>query len=165
MRATINRLLLVGAAALVAGGCNSLDVGDLNNPGLDQLDNPSATLVNSLATGLVIGARIGVATPVGLVMVTGAFGRESFNLNVSSDPRNVAELIQGPLNPGSFGGALWAALYGNIRNANLLLEAIEKVPAPPAGLSDAQKAGLRGFARTMLAQQLQLVILSRDANG
>lgn len=159
------RQLLLAATVVTFASCDSLDVGDLNNPGLDEVNRPSATLVNSLASGLVIGARVNVATPVGLVTVAGVFGREGFNINVSSDPRNVSELVVGPLNPGSFGGALWAAPYANIRNANLLLAAIEKLPPAPAGPTDAQKAGLRGFGKTMLAHQLQLVILSRDANG
>jgi hypothetical protein len=61
-------------------------------------------------------------------------------------------MLGGPLDGGSpaFGGNLWGQRYANIRTANTVLAAVEKV----VGLSDAQKEGIRGFAKTLQALDL-----------
>ena len=91
----------IAAAALgviTLAACNSLDVGDLNNPGLEGLQqSPTPAAVNVAATGLLVGLRVGIAEPNGWITILGALGREGFNLNTVSDPRYVQELIQGPL--------------------------------------------------------------------
>jgi hypothetical protein len=148
--------------ALALAGCHSLDVADLNNPGLEGLEQtPTAVGVNTAATGLLVGLRVAVAEPNGWVALLGAMGREGFNLNSTSDPRYVKEMLVGPLNPGDFGSAFWAACYANIRNSVILLHAVDGV----AGLSPAEKEGLRGFAKTIQAMELLQVVLTRDANG
>ena len=111
----MNRALRLAASALsvwALGACHSLDVTDLNNPGLESLEsNPTPVGLNTAATGLLVGLRIGIAEPNGWIAILGALGREGFNLNTNSDPRYVAELILGPLNPGSgaFGANFWAS--------------------------------------------------------
>ena len=51
-------------ALLVAGGCNDLDVGDLNNPGLENLqESPTRIGVLTLATGMQIGSRYSTGQP------------------------------------------------------------------------------------------------------
>src|SRR5512134_1822035 len=110
----------LGAAALgllLLGGCDEIDVGDLNNPGLDELEeSPTRVGVNTAATGLLIGLRTGIAEPNGWIPLLGAMGREGFNLNTISDPRYVQEMFLGPLDPGSgaFGANFWTARYANI---------------------------------------------------
>ncbi len=149
---------------LALGGCNSLDVTDLNNPGLEELEtNPTPASVNTAATGLLIGLRAGIAEPNGWIPLLGAMGREGFNLNTNSDPRYVDEMILGPLDPGSgaFGANFWPQRYANIRNTVILLNAVDLV----LGLSDAQKEGIRGFAKTIQALELLRVIVTRDENG
>ncbi len=151
---------LLGALALA--GCHSLDVADLNNPGLEELEKtPTAVGVNTAATGLLVGLRVAVAEPNGWITLLGAMGREGFNLNTNSDPRYVKEMLVGPLDPGDFGSAFWAAAYANIRNSVILLHAVDGV----AGLSPSEKEGLRGFAKTIQALELLNVVLTRDANG
>ena len=159
-----SRLAAAALGVITLAGCNSLDVGDLNNPGLEGLqESPTPAALNVAATGLLVGLRVGVAEPNGWITILGALGREGFNLNTISDPRYVQELIQGPLDPGSgaFGANFWAARYANIRNAVIVLNATDKV----VGLTDAQKEGLRGFAKTIEALELLRVIVTRDANG
>jgi hypothetical protein len=161
----MTRLLRSAAVlgTLVIGGCD-IDVTDLNNPGLDELtQNPTRVGVNTAATGLLIGLRTNVAEPNGWIPLLGAMGREGFNLNTTSDPRYMQEMIVGPLDPGSgaFGANFWPQRYANIRNANILLGAVENV----AGLSDAEKEGLRGFAKTIQAIEYLRIIVTRDANG
>ena len=153
---------LLGVLALA--GCHSLDIVDLNNPGLEELEShPTPVGLNTAATGLLVGLRIGIAEPNGLIPLLGAMGREGFNLNTNSDPRYVAEMIIGPLDPGSgaFGANIWPARYANIRNTVIVLHATDLV----VGLSDAQKEALRGFAKTIQALELLRVIVTRDANG
>ena len=86
---------------LLASGCNTLDVPDLNNPGQDELENhPTRAGVLAVATGLLFGTRVGMATQNGYIMELGILGRESYNLD-PADPRFVTELLVGPLDRGS----------------------------------------------------------------
>ena len=150
--------ILVALGLVAAVGCNSLDVTDPNNPGLESLrDSPTRSSVTTATTGILVGARAGIA---GLNTQLGIFGRENYLLS-SDDPRVVSELLVGPLQPGSFGGGHFAARYANVRLENIVLGAVDKVTA----LSAAEKAGIKGFARTMQALDLLLVIETRDTFG
>ena len=158
MRTTTNLLLSIG---LTLTACD-IDVPDLNNPGLDDLENnPTPSKVAAAATGLLIQDRAGIGAENGYVMQLGILGREAFNFD-SADPRYVGEMLQGPLNSGSpFGGAFWPSSYSNVRNANILLHALDKVE----GLSDEQLSGIRGFTHTIMALDLLIVINAHDTNG
>ncbi|MCP3057194.1 RagB/SusD family nutrient uptake outer membrane protein [Myxococcus sp. K38C18041901] len=157
------KTLLALCAAVGLGGCGSLDIGDLNNPSLDAFrDNPTVSGINSASTGLLLGHRAGVSAPNGYVAQLGVIGREAYVFD-PADPRAIDEMLGPILDPGAaaFGGNYWTGPYANIRNANTLLAALEKV----AGLSDAQKEGVRGFAKTMQALDFLVVINTRDTNG
>jgi len=156
------RMRAVLALALLAGCDTDLTVPDYNNPSIEDLqNNPTPALVRTAATGLLVGARSNLAGPNAYVSLLGILGRESYNFD-GSEPRFVTEMLAGPMSPsGAFGGNLWAARYRNIQNANLLLEAVEKV----TGLSAPEKEAVRGFAKTMQALDLLLVINTRDSNG
>src|SRR6266508_1721481 len=128
---------------VAAGGCKDLDVPNLNSPALDDLlNNPTRSKIALAATGLLIGTRAGIAAQNGYVSLLGILGRESYNFD-PADPRFVTEMMVGPLDGGSpaFGGNLFAAPYRNIRNANLVLGALDKV----VGLSAAQTSAVQGF--------------------
>lgn len=149
---------------MTLAGCKTLDVLDLNNPGLEGLQsNPTAVGVNTAAVGLLVGLRTGIAEPNGYIVLLGIMGREGYNLNTSSDPRYVSEMVTGPLSPGSpaFGGNIWPQRYANIRNSVILLNSVGNTP----GLTDAQKEGIRGLAKTVQALELLRLIVTRDANG
>jgi len=151
----------VGLAMLAA--CSDLDVGNLNSPDLsDFQNNPTRSQVLSVASGLLIGTRSGIAPQNGYVSLLGILGRESYNFD-PADPRFVTEMLLGPLDGGSpaFGGNLWAAPYRNIRNANLELAALNKVPL----VSDAEKEAIRGYTQTIQAFDYFKVIGTRDSNG
>jgi hypothetical protein len=152
--------LLLGSFALA--GCGDLVVPDYNNPSLEDLqNNPTATAVRTAATGLLIGARNNLSEPNGYVSLLGILGRESYNLD-GSEPRFVTEMLINPLSPsGAFGGNLWALRYRNIRNAHLVLNAVDKV----SGFSNAEKEAVRGFAKTIMALDYLYVINTRDTNG
>ena len=151
------------ASALLAGACDAFDATDLNNPGLEQFqNNPTPVGINTAATGLLIGLRGSWAAQNGFIPLLAILGREGYNLD-PADPRFVSEMLGGPLDGGSpaFGGNLWGQRYANIRSENTVLAAVDKV----AGMSDQEKNGLRGFAKTLQALDLLWVINTRDVNG
>jgi len=68
-------------------------------------------------------------------------------------------MLVGPLDGASpaFGGNLFAAPYRNIRNANILLGAVDKVGWP----LHIQKSAVQGFAKTIQALDYLNVINTR----
>ncbi len=154
-------------AALVTGSglaaCGSLDVPDLNDPGLDEFqNNPTPSSIAAAATGMLVEARTDIGATNGYVSHLGILGRESYNFD-GSDPRFITEMLEGSLNPGNrvYGGNFWENPYKNIRNGNILLKAIDAV----VGLEDAQKEAARGFTKTIMATQYLEVINTHDTNG
>ena len=121
-------LAVMVALGISASACGDLTVPDYNNPSIEELlNNPTPAAVRAAATGLLIGARSGITERTGYVAMLGIVGRESYTLD-ASDPRYVSELLQGPLtNSGAFGAGMWNARYANIRNANILLQALDRV--------------------------------------
>src|SRR5213596_1564978 len=155
--------MAVAFGMVVAAGCQSLDVPNLNSPALDDLlNNPTRSKIATAATGLLLGTRTGIAPQNGYVSLLGIVGRESYNFD-PADPRFVTEMLLGPLDGGSpaFGGNLWANPYRNIRSANLELAALEKVPL----VNDAEKESMRGFTQTIQALDYLKIISTRDSNG
>lgn len=155
-------LASVLGAALLAG-CSDLTVPDYNNPSIEDLvNNPTPAAVRAAATGLLIGARSNISAPNSYVSLLGIVGRESYNFD-PSDPRFITEMVIGPLNAGSpaFGANLWGLRYRNIRNAHLVLNAVDRVDA----FGTADKEAIRGFAKTIQALDYLLVINTRDVNG
>ena len=152
-------LIILSAASLVA--CN-LSVGDLNNPGLDDLENhPTVAAVSSASTGLLVGSRRNVASENGYIAQLGIDGREAYCFD-AADPRFTNELIVGALNHGSpFGGNFWQLPYTNIQLGNIVTHALDKL----TDMSDADKAAIRGFTKTMQALDLLEVINTHDTNG
>lgn len=151
----------VFAGMLVLTGCD-ITVPDLNNPSLEDLlgDRPNPDAVATATTGLLVGSRDNHGSYVSLL---GIVGRESFNLD-PADPRYISSVLAGDLNPGdaAFGGNLWSLRYRNIQNANIVLGAVDRVAG---GFSDADKQGVRGFAKTLQALDYLWVINTRHENG
>jgi len=161
-----NRFLTTAAlgAILLTTGCSEdFMIPDLNNPGLEQLEgSPTRSAVVDATQGLLIGGRGGISTQSGYVNHLGTLGREALTFD-NSDPRYFDEMLAGALNAGNgaFGGSGWAPRYANIRNANIVLNSLDGV----SGFSDAELEGIRGFAKTIQALDLLLVINMRGANG
>jgi len=150
---------ILGSLAIPA--CD-LDVQDLNNPSLDDLENnPTAISIGAACTGLLAGNRRNHAAENGYVVLLGVLGREANNFD-GADPRYVDELLAGTLDQGSpYGGNFWALPYANIRLANVVLHALDKV----GDLTDQNKIAIRGFAETIIALDLLEVITTHDTNG
>lgn len=157
------RLVALIGALSVAGGCGDLTVPDFNNPSLEDLQsNPTPTKIAAAAQGLLVGTRVQQGTQNGYVSLLGIVGRESYNFD-PADPRFITEMLIGPLDGGSpaFGGNLFNFPFRNIRNANILLGAIDVV----VGMSAEQKEAVRGFAKTIQALDYLHVINTRDDLG
>jgi hypothetical protein len=151
------------AMLFVASACKDLVVPDFNNTSLDDLvSNPTPTKIAQASQGLMLGTRVGMGAQNGYVSLLGILGRESYNFD-AADPRFITEMVIGPLDGGSpaFGANLFAAPYRNIRNANLVLGAVEVV----IGMSPEQKSAVRGFAKTIQALDYLNVINTRDDLG
>jgi starch-binding outer membrane protein, SusD/RagB family len=154
--------VVAGASPILAAGCD-LDVPDLNDPGLGDLaQNPTPAKIAAAVAGLVIMGRDDIAETNGYISHLGILGRESYNFD-TADPRFITQLLEGTLAPGddAFGGNFWAFPYRNIRNGNVLLTAVDVV----VGLTDAEKQGVRGFAKTIAALDYLKVINTHDTNG
>ena len=153
------------AGLLLASGCNTLDVPDLNNPGQDELENnPTRAGVLAVSTGMLFGSRLGIADQNGYVMELGILGRESYNLD-PADPRFVTELLVGPLDGGSnaFGGDLFAQPYADIRAGNIVLRALAKLPA--SAMTTEEVEATTGFVQTIQALDFLKLISTRDDLG
>ena len=157
------RVVALTGALFIAAGCSDLNVPDFNNPSLEDLQsNPTPTKIATAAQGLLVGTRVQQGTQNGYVSLLGIVGRESYNFD-PADPRFITEMLIGPLDGGSpaFGGNLFNFPFRNIRNANVLLGAVDVV----AGLSAAEKEAVRGFAKTIQALDYIAVINTRDDLG
>lgn len=157
------RPAVAATIALLASACGDITVPDFNNPSLEELvGNPTPTTIKQAAQGMLIGARSYMGSQNGYVSLLGILGRESYNFD-PADTRFITEMLVGPLDGGSpaFGGNLWSLRYRNIRLGNTILTALGKV----AGLSAAEKEGVRGFVKTIQAHDLLMVINTRDDLG
>ncbi|HEU0036839.1 MAG TPA: RagB/SusD family nutrient uptake outer membrane protein [Kofleriaceae bacterium] len=154
-------LLIVATLGTTIASCD-LDVPDLNNPGIGDLeDNPTPSAVSAACTGLLIGNRRNQAAANGFVAQLSILARDAYNFD-QADPRFIGELLQGTLQAGSpFGGNFWTGPYANIRLANTILKATDKV----AEFSDQEKAAIRGFTNTIKALDLLEVAVTRDDIG
>jgi hypothetical protein len=145
-------LLLLSALAIVS--CTFDDEVDPNRPSLQGvLSEASINQLNNLVVGTQSAMRLGLE-----IQTTGAgtMARELYLFD--ADPRNTADLLGANgtnLDNNSFyTTSPWRSRYVAIKNANILLDAIDNTSAA----SDAQKAGYRGFAKTVIAHELiQLV--------
>lgn len=162
--------LLVTIALAWGTACQDLtspnfNAGDVN----DLLNDPDRSDVAAAAQGLLIGSRSYVANiPTedpfqGYVDILGTLGRNSYNL-FAAELRHVTELLAGSLNPGSeaFGGNIWRRPYENVKIAEIILGAVDKVPADQ--LTAGEREAVRGFAKTFKALDLLHVLNTRDVN-
>jgi hypothetical protein len=159
MRLSGLRTAVVVVAAVAASGCQEVTVPNYNNPNLEQLtNNPTASTLNTAIVGIVISLRDRVGTEASAM---GILGKESYNLD-QAEPRNVLGYLQGPIEPGGFVQDLsWTAGYRNLRQAAVVLAAVDKVPS----FTDAQKEGIRGFLKTIMAMELLTQVRIRDVAG
>ena len=152
-------LAAIAFSAFSLAACRDLTVQDQNSGSLLDLQNhPTPVSLETATQGLMYGTRFDM--PLQVILV-GAQGREGYSLD-PSDPgwRNVLVIFD---NTSFYAGSFfnWRDIYRNVRTELVVLKAADAV----TGLSDAQKAGIKGFTRTFEALDLLNVIVTRDVNG
>ncbi|MFO7825114.1 MAG: RagB/SusD family nutrient uptake outer membrane protein [Cyclobacterium sp.] len=153
----------IGYTALVTlfmASCNPLQldqIDDPNNPSVGSVsENASRSQIQFLVTGLESRHR-GYVTNVSQAWNT--FGREVWYLN-GSDPRFQTDWLgQGGREPdriyfgfGTTGSGSWASPYQAIRQADVLVSAVENTTT----LTSAEQAALSGFARMIQGYQFMI---------
>jgi hypothetical protein len=148
MRQTHVLLLL---ATLGAGAC-SFDLS--TNPNAPDAigENPSRAEVSATANGMLLALRSDWAD---FALDVGILGREAYRFDVA-DPRFSAELLQGPLDPGTtaFGGDHWAEEFNSIRGGNNLLAVLPTASA----LTAEEQSAASGFVKTIQALDFLLIL-------
>ncbi|UOE47477.1 RagB/SusD family nutrient uptake outer membrane protein [Mucilaginibacter sp. SMC90] len=147
---------LYGTLALAFGllftACKK-DYGNLNNATVEDLTrNATQSELNNLVSGTESGMRTSLNFYLDDVSV---IGREIYRLSVS-EPRYVLDLLganDATLSGSNFYITIpWAAKYRVVKNCNILAEAANN----STHISNEQKKGYIGFARTIKAYQLLL---------
>ena len=139
------------ASLMAAVACEPVDAPDQNAQALSDLTgSPSVSAVATATQGLIRGLRGTLTT-----QLYSRLGREGYNLD-PGNPQNfpayyttLADL------------APWAGPYATIKLANLVVAPLDRV----TGLTAAQRESIRGFAKTIKAIQLLIVIRGTDAGG
>ncbi len=155
MRQLIIRTGVALAALATLGACKSLDVPNYTNASIELLqNNPTPTVINTVAVGLLRAVRGDQQ-----IETLEIYGRDAYNLD-PSEVRNVTIPLIGPLDPAQ--GPVSMGPYSTIRTGLALIKALDQVGA---ALTDAQKAGLRGFAKTWMAWTLHQFVRQTDTFG
>ncbi len=138
------------------------DYGNLNNPTVeDFLNNATKSQLNNLVSGTESALRNSLGFYLDDVSIV---GREIYRYS-TSDPRYYTDLLGA--NDAELQGTgfyiinVWASRYRVVKNCNLLIDAANKSTL----LTDAEKKGYTGFAKTIKAYQLLLTLNLTNANG
>ncbi|MES2850776.1 MAG: RagB/SusD family nutrient uptake outer membrane protein [Bacteroidota bacterium] len=162
MKKCINiNLLLFMFLAFSFSSCKK-DYGNLNNPTVeDFLNNATKSQLNNLVSGTESALRNSLGFYLDDVSIV---GREIYRYS-TSDPRYYTDLLGA--NDAELQGTgfyiinVWASRYRVVKNCNLLIDAANKSTL----LTDAEKKGYTGFAKTIKAYQLLLTLNLTNANG
>ena len=154
MRASVVATFMI--AAFLANGCSDPMVPDYNNPQLPSVI-PSPDQLQNQITGLVAGDREQAAF---FVLVLETMGRDAYRID-GADPRYVQQPL-GLFSPGAFlVDFTWNSSYRTVAGAQLLAVGVENSSV----FSASEKAGAKGFARTIQALEYIKVIETRDSLG
>ncbi|PWT77753.1 MAG: RagB/SusD family nutrient uptake outer membrane protein [Bacteroidetes bacterium] len=160
-RITYIHAVLISALTVCFYSCKK-DYGNLNGPTIEQFSgNASESQLDNLLSGTLSGMRNNLAYYLDDV---GSIGREGYRFS-GSEPRYVTDLLGAGTttltNSNFYITDPWAARYRVVKNCNLLIEAATNSTL----ISDAEKNGYVGFARTIKAYQLLLNLNLTYSNG
>ncbi len=159
---TIARLAAVGALVTFLTACESIfgsyDIFDQDNPSLEALEqNPSPSIISSTAQGLLDAWRDQVGGGEGSwLQDLSCFGREGYYL---APARTILDEFDDAMVPS--GGLGWSNTYANIRTINSLIHAVDSVGL----MTEQEKEGVRGWAKTIEAAELHRQIRIQDDFG
>ncbi|MBC6490831.1 RagB/SusD family nutrient uptake outer membrane protein [Flavihumibacter stibioxidans] len=154
--------IISGLAVMVLSPSCKKEIGNLNNPTIeDFLENATKPELNNLVTGIESGMRNNLAMYLDVV---GLIGREMYRFT-AADPRYLSDLLGAKTatldNNTFYLTNPWASRYRVVKNCNILIEA-----ATNSGLlTDDEKKGYTGFAKTIKAYQLLLNLNLTHSNG
>ena len=158
------RFLALALAAVTLGACDDSFVPDFNNPNeLDYTVFTSRDGLQSAATGLADGDRQLLDFQV---LIQETIGRDVYRID-GSEPRYITSPLgsQNVSRTNFIGAAIWTGPYANIRTARLLIAGSDSSSFALNPLTDAEKAGVRGYAKTLIALQYIRLIEVRDTVG
>jgi len=162
MKRIINiKILLVIVFAFSFSSCKK-DYGNLNGPTVEEfLDNASKDQLNNLVSATESAMRINLGLYLDNV---GVIGREMYRFS-TGDPRYTTDLLgAADANLESTGFYIvntWASRYRVVKNCNLLIDAASR----STFITDSEKKGYAGFAKTIKAYQLLLLLNLTQDNG
>jgi hypothetical protein len=149
---------IIGAAALIGmltASCKNLEVSDLNAPSLSDLETGATRSgIAAAVQGLIAETRTNAG---GLVSTYGSFGREGYNLD-PSNPQNAANVyvsLDQDINVG------WVTAYRTLKQGNTVMTSVDGV----AGVTAAEREGVKGFVKTLEAMALLQLIMGNDVSG
>lgn len=162
MKLSIAIYTAISGLLLLAAACQKGEIPNLNTPQTDVIViNPTKGELNNLVTGTEAGMRFTLNTYYDAIAV---IGREIYRFS-GSEPRFTSELLGGgssTLDNNTFYLTNpWASRYRVVRQTNILLEGA----ANSTAVTDAERKGYLGFAKTIQAYQLLLNLNMTDANG
>ncbi|MCC6244605.1 MAG: RagB/SusD family nutrient uptake outer membrane protein [Gemmatimonadaceae bacterium] len=152
--------LTLGALSLAACSADTLNLTNPNTPSVAGASaDPQA--LQLLATGLLRQNRNSIG---GYISDVGRFGRESYIYTPQEGRNTSAYLIglsgQNKLDPAGFAVGSWGGPYGNLRDVFNFKNSVAN-----STLSAEQKRAALGFAKTIEAMELLMVIATRDTIG
>ena len=149
--------LVVTFIVLPLLSCGELD---FKNPNAPTIENAEGIPAQNFITGAEAGMRDDLAIYLRDVSV---IGREAFYFE-PADPRYTGELLNNRLDPGGFLVTRpWNARYNVVKNCNILLEVM--IPQLVGDELADERAGIEGFAKTIIAYQLLLNLNLMNENG
>lgn len=150
------------ALTFTVASCEIEDFPDPNQPTIELVTN-NATVddLNNLVVGTESGMRNFLGTYYDNV---GVIGREHYRFS-GADPRFTSDLLgagSAVLDNNTFYTTNpWAARYRVVRNTNIIIEAANN----STFISEVQKQGYLGFAKTIKAHQLLMNLTMMNENG
>lgn len=158
----INIIYSLLVLLLAFNACEIEPIIDPNNPAAEGVqDGASVADLRLLAAGTESAMRNDIEF---YYWTTSIVGRDYYDLN-GIDPRYTGELVgeQGAAldDNGFLTTRVYNSRYRAIRNAETLLQAVDKA----VGLSDAEVNGFIGYAQTLKAYNLLLVLNQQYENG
>ncbi len=147
-------------SSVVVLSCDIEDGRDLNGPSTDSISSDlSRGELQEAVAGILADMRGRLGTQVDAQSVA---GREYWRFQ-SSDPRWTADLLSGTLDDNAFyTTAPYSSRYATVKDINLMLEGLINTTET---FSDEEKAGIRGFANTIKAHELLMVLNQQYQNG
>lgn len=162
MQKNINTYSILFLAIIMFFTACKKDYGNLNNVTVEELSkNASQSELNNLVSGTESGMRTSLNFYLDDVSV---IGREIYRFS-GSEPRYVLDLLGA--NSSTLSGnnfyitTPWAARYRVVKNCNILIQAATNSTL----ITDGQRKGYMGFARTIKAYQLLLNLNLTYSNG